>query len=142
LGWEDDSNIPSLQKKEEHKAPPIYIVNPAWCTTPYMMQQKPKIINANIIHCFCSTITAIDAVNKINAEQNIIVGNPTIAINKWMLITADTDVIAISINKLAEFFWSSNSLKKFLMTINNLKDLQFKKKKGSSVSYLLYFRIY
>ena len=82
-----------------------------------MIQQKPKIINANMPHCFCSTITAIDAVNSINAEQKIIVGSPTIATKKLIAITADTEVIAISINKFAGFFSSWNSFKKFFMII-------------------------
>lgn len=81
------------------------------------MQQNPKIINANIVHCFCSTITAIEAVNNMKAEQNTIVGNPTRAINKLIAITADTEVIAINMNKFAGFFSSSNSFKKFFITI-------------------------
>lgn len=71
-----------------------------------MMQQKPNMINARNVHCFCSTITAMDAVNKMKALQNTIVGKPTIATKRFIDITADTEVIAININRFAGFFSS------------------------------------
>jgi hypothetical protein len=89
------------KKKEERKAPPIYIVNPACQLMPVMIMHIPISIIIRNAHCFCSIITAIDAVHNINAEHMIRAGSPISAVIILITNTAEMLINTVNINALA-----------------------------------------